>query len=176
VGKALAALVAAGIGSAALGVLTTLAELSARLKNVLNIYDPVGPLSGKPTLPVIIWLIAWYVLARRWHVRPPVMKSALSRRLSSLGRVLWAHSRCSLRCLRPTNDFLLRRSAARWSEPPQRSSKPGWYMACRGHDIQVSRAGTVARGSRIDGFCSTATGGPMRARTSFWQIVTSSHS
>jgi hypothetical protein len=77
VGKALAALVAAGIGSAVLGVLTTLAELSARLKNVLNIYDPVGPLSGKPTVPVIIWLIAWYVLARRWHVRPPVMKSAL---------------------------------------------------------------------------------------------------
>jgi hypothetical protein len=54
VGKALAALVAAGIGCAALGVLTTLAELSPRLKNVLNIYDPVGPLSGKPTVPVII--------------------------------------------------------------------------------------------------------------------------
>lgn len=24
-----------------------------------------------------VWLIAWYMLARRWHVRPPVMKSAL---------------------------------------------------------------------------------------------------
>jgi hypothetical protein len=76
-GKALAALVAAGVGSAALGVLTTLAELSPGLKHVLNFYDPVGPLSGKTTVAVIVWLIAWYVLARRWHARPPVMKSAL---------------------------------------------------------------------------------------------------
>ena len=77
VGKALAALVAAGIGCAALGALTTLAELSPRLKNVLNVYDPVGPLSGKTTVAVIVWLIAWYVLARRWYVRSPVMKPAL---------------------------------------------------------------------------------------------------
>jgi hypothetical protein len=77
VGKALAAMVAAGVGSAALGVLTTLAELSPGLKNVLNFYDPVGPLSGKTTVAVVIWLIAWYALAHRWHVRPPVMKSAL---------------------------------------------------------------------------------------------------
>ena len=77
VGKAVAALVAAGVGCAALGVLTTLAELSPRLKNVLNVYDPVGPLSGKTTVAVIVWLIAWYALARRWHARPPVMTSAL---------------------------------------------------------------------------------------------------
>jgi hypothetical protein len=77
VGKALAAMVAAGVGSAALGVLTTLAELSPGLKNVLNFYDPVGPLSGKTTVAVVIWLIAWYALAHRWHARPPVMKSAL---------------------------------------------------------------------------------------------------
>jgi hypothetical protein len=76
-GKALAAMVAAGIGSAALGVLTTLAEISPGLKNVLNVYDPVGPLSGKTTVAVIVWLIAWYALTRRWHARPPVMKSAL---------------------------------------------------------------------------------------------------
>jgi hypothetical protein len=77
VGKALAALVAAGIGCAALGVLTTLAELSPGLKSVLNFYDPVGPLSGKTTVAVIVWLIAWYALARRWHARPPVMTPAL---------------------------------------------------------------------------------------------------
>jgi hypothetical protein len=58
-GKALAAMVAAGVGCAALGVLTTLAELSPGLKNVLNFYDPVGPLSGKTTVAVIVWLIAW---------------------------------------------------------------------------------------------------------------------
>ena len=77
VGKALAAMVAAGIGCAALGVLTTLAEVSPGLKNVLNVYDPVGPLSGKTTVAVVIWLVTWYALARRWCVRPPVMKSAL---------------------------------------------------------------------------------------------------
>ena len=77
VGKALAALVAAGIGCAALGVLTTLAEPSPGLKSVLNFYDSVGPLSGKTTVAVLVWLIAWYVLARRWHARPPVMTSAL---------------------------------------------------------------------------------------------------
>ena len=77
VGKALAALVAAGVGCAALGVVTTLAELSPGLKGILNVYDPVGPLSCKTTVAVIFWLIAWSVLARRWHVRPPVMKSAL---------------------------------------------------------------------------------------------------
>ena len=77
VGKALAAMVAAGIGSAAFGVLTTLAEVSPGLKNVLNVYDPVGPLSGKTTVAVVIWLMTWYALARRWRVRPPVMKSAL---------------------------------------------------------------------------------------------------
>jgi hypothetical protein len=77
VGKALAALVAAGVGSAALGVVTTLAEVSPGLKSILNVYDPVGPLSGKTTVAVLVWLIAWYALARRWRVRPPVMTSAL---------------------------------------------------------------------------------------------------
>jgi hypothetical protein len=77
VGKALAALVAAGVGCVALGVLTTLAELSPGLKNVLNFYDPVGPLSGKTTVAIIVWLIAWYALARRWAARPPAMTSAL---------------------------------------------------------------------------------------------------
>jgi hypothetical protein len=76
-GKALATIVAAGIGSAAVGVLTTLAEVSPGLKNVLNFYDPVGPLSGKATVAVMIWLMTWYALARRWSVRSPVMKSAL---------------------------------------------------------------------------------------------------
>lgn len=76
-GKALAALVAAGVGSAAVGVLTTLAEVSPGLKNVLNVYDPVGPLSGKTTVAVVIWLMTWYVLAHYWRVRPPAMQSAL---------------------------------------------------------------------------------------------------
>ena len=77
VGKALAAMAAAGVGSAAVRVLTTFAELSPGLKNILNFYDPVGLLSGKTTVAVILWLIAWYALARCWHARSPGMKSAL---------------------------------------------------------------------------------------------------
>ena len=77
VGRALAAMVAAGIGCAVIGVLTTLAEVSPGLKNVLNVYDPVGPLSGKTTAAIVVWLMTWYALARRWGVKPPVTKSAL---------------------------------------------------------------------------------------------------
>ena len=76
-GKALAAMVAAGVGSAAVGVFTTLAEISPGLKNVLNFYDPVGPLSGKTTCAVIVWLTAWYAFAHSWSARPPGLKSVL---------------------------------------------------------------------------------------------------
>ena len=76
-GKALAAMVAAGVGSAALGVCTTLAEISPGLKNVLNFYDPVGPLSGKTTCAVIVWLAVWYALVRSWRAKPPVLQSAM---------------------------------------------------------------------------------------------------
>jgi hypothetical protein len=85
VGKALAAMLAAGIGSAAVGVLTTLAEVSPGLKNVLNFYDPVGPLSGKTTMAVVLWLLAWYALSRRWSVRPPVMQSVLVATFALIG-------------------------------------------------------------------------------------------
>jgi hypothetical protein len=76
-GKALAAIVAAGIGCAAVGVLTILAELSPGFKTVLNFSDPVGPLSGKTGLAVLLWLVSWYALAYSWRARPPVLRSAL---------------------------------------------------------------------------------------------------
>lgn len=61
-GPIAAAILAAGIGSFALGVLTTLAEANERIKEFLNFYDPVGPLSGKTVGAVVIWLIAWVIL------------------------------------------------------------------------------------------------------------------
>ncbi|WP_454853978.1 hypothetical protein [Promicromonospora soli] len=61
-GPVAAAILAAGIGALALGVLTTLAEASAPIKEFLNLYDPVGPLSGKTTGAIVIWLVAWVVL------------------------------------------------------------------------------------------------------------------
>jgi hypothetical protein len=58
-----AAFLAAGFGVLVLGVLTTLAEASQSLKDWLQFFDPVGPLSGKTLLSVAAWLVAWIVLA-----------------------------------------------------------------------------------------------------------------
>jgi hypothetical protein len=61
-GPIAAAILAAGIGSFALGLFTTLAEASEGFKEFLNFYDPVGPLSGKTIGAVVVWLLAWAVL------------------------------------------------------------------------------------------------------------------
>lgn len=61
-GAVSAAILAAGLGSAALGVLTTLAEASAPVKDWLAWSGPVGPLSGKTLLAVAVWLASWAVL------------------------------------------------------------------------------------------------------------------
>jgi hypothetical protein len=61
-GPAAAALLAAGIGIAALGVVTTLAEVSESFKDWLAFSDDVGPLSGKTIAAVIVWLVAWAIL------------------------------------------------------------------------------------------------------------------
>jgi len=57
-----AAILAAGIGTLALGILTTLASASESFADTLNLYDRVGPLSGKTIFAVVIWLIAWGIL------------------------------------------------------------------------------------------------------------------
>lgn len=61
-GPAAAALLAAGVGAFTLGLLTTLAEASTPIKDALVITEEVGPLSGKTTYAVVVWLIAWVVL------------------------------------------------------------------------------------------------------------------
>lgn len=65
-GSAAAALVAGGLGSFAVGLMTVLAEASDGLSSMLALYKPAGPLSGKTTVAVGIWLIAWAVLGRLW--------------------------------------------------------------------------------------------------------------
>ncbi|MEU4493398.1 hypothetical protein AB0F96_08050 [Streptomyces sp. NPDC023998] len=57
-----AAIIAAGIGATALGVFTTLAEASTSVADSLQWSDSVGPLSGKTSLAVLVWLLAWTVL------------------------------------------------------------------------------------------------------------------
>jgi hypothetical protein len=65
-GSAAAALVAGGLGSFAVGLMTVLAEASDGLRSALAFYPPAGPLSGKTTVAVAIWLVAWAVLGRLW--------------------------------------------------------------------------------------------------------------
>ena len=65
-GPAAAAILASGIGSFVLGVFTTLAQALTTVRNSLNLSDPVGPLSGKTTAAVVIWLVTWVALHRLW--------------------------------------------------------------------------------------------------------------
>ena len=65
-GKAAAALLAGGIGAFVMGLVTTLSEASSSFGSALNWYKPAGPLSGKTTVAVIVWLIAWAVLGNQW--------------------------------------------------------------------------------------------------------------
>jgi hypothetical protein len=66
-GPAAAAVLAAGIGCFALGLLTVLSTAFTPLANVLQFYQPTGPLSGVSTLAVVVWLIAWLVYHWLWR-------------------------------------------------------------------------------------------------------------
>jgi hypothetical protein len=65
-GPASAALLAAGIGCLAFGLRVTLVEASSDVKQALNFYNPVGPLSEESTVAVVIWLLVWGVLHWFW--------------------------------------------------------------------------------------------------------------
>jgi len=65
-GRASAALVTGEIGSFSVGLMTTLAAASKTFSSSLNWYNPVGPLSGKTSVAVIIWLVLWVVFNQLW--------------------------------------------------------------------------------------------------------------
>lgn len=70
-GPVAAALLAGGIGSAVLGLMTILVEVSAGIKTALTWSTPVGPLSGKTGMAVIAFFVSWaiaYVLFRGKNV------------------------------------------------------------------------------------------------------------
>ena len=64
---AAAALLAGGIGATALGLVTVLAEASVPIKDALRFVGPVGPLSGKTTVAVVVWLASWAILRTIWN-------------------------------------------------------------------------------------------------------------
>lgn len=73
-GAALAAMLAAGIGAFALGVLVLLNE--AGLFTAPTLYAPTGGLSGRTTIALVVWLAAWALLHARWRRRDIVARRA----------------------------------------------------------------------------------------------------
>lgn len=71
-GPGAAAMLSAGIGIFMLGFFTTGAVISAGLNDFLAWWEwgqGVGPLAGKSTVSVIIWLVSWVVLHMVWKDR-----------------------------------------------------------------------------------------------------------
>lgn len=68
-GPGAAAILAAGIGCAMLGILALAGDASPAIGNALNFYNPAGTLSGVSTVAIIVWLVSWFVLARAWATK-----------------------------------------------------------------------------------------------------------
>jgi hypothetical protein len=66
-GAAMAAFLAAGIGAFAMGLVVVLNETGVFAPP--TIYAPAGGVSGRTTLAVVIWLLAWALLHFRWRDR-----------------------------------------------------------------------------------------------------------
>jgi hypothetical protein len=84
-GSGAAAVLAAGIGSCFLGVLSIAADKSAFLKKLLIFYKPTGPLSGVTTTAILIWLLAWGILEWQWRNRTVAMRLVSALALALLG-------------------------------------------------------------------------------------------
>ena len=66
-GAALASFLAAGIGAFAMGFFVILNE--AKIFAAPTLYAPAGGVSGRTTFAVVVWLVAWAQLHRRWKGR-----------------------------------------------------------------------------------------------------------
>lgn len=76
-GPAAAIMLAAGLGSFALGLFTTLAEASEGFKEFLTFNDRVGPLAGKTVLAVSIFFASWGILSWFMLSKNPPWKTVL---------------------------------------------------------------------------------------------------
>jgi hypothetical protein len=68
---------AAGLGSFTLGLLSVLTAASSSVSSALTFSERVGDLSGVTTLTVVVYAGAWALLALRWRrANPPLMRIA----------------------------------------------------------------------------------------------------
>ncbi|MCB2187798.1 MAG: hypothetical protein KQJ78_15355 [Deltaproteobacteria bacterium] len=84
-GPASAATLAAGLGCAALGFLSTLSEVNQYVAGVLNFYNPSGNLSGKTLLTIVIWLLSWSLLHKHFAGREVAFDRILNLSLLLVG-------------------------------------------------------------------------------------------
>ena len=68
-GPGAAAILAAGIGSGALGMFAFAGDAVPAIGRALTIWPPSGPLSGVTLASIIVWLVVWFALGRRWSSR-----------------------------------------------------------------------------------------------------------
>jgi hypothetical protein len=68
-GPGAAAILAAGVGSLAIGVFAFFADVSPVLKHGFDFWSPSGPLSGVSLTAVVVWLLVWLLLSRLWAAR-----------------------------------------------------------------------------------------------------------
>ena len=68
-GPGAAAVLAAGIGCAAIGILAFAGDASDTVGRLLNFYNPTGTLSGVTITAIMIWLVSWIALNRLWRQR-----------------------------------------------------------------------------------------------------------
>jgi len=68
-GPGAAAILAAGIGSLALGVFAFAGDAWSTAKHAFNVWNPTGPLSGVTLGAIVVWLAAWFWLSGLWGSR-----------------------------------------------------------------------------------------------------------
>lgn len=101
-GPAAAAILSASVGCCSLGILAVVADASKAAGRWLTFYTPSGPLSGVTTVAIVLWLLSWFVLSRRWR-----SKDVNLSRTNALAFLLLAIS--LLLTFPPLADFLLRK-------------------------------------------------------------------
>lgn len=86
-GPAAAVVLAAGLSSFALGLLSVLTAVSTSVSSALTVSDRVGDLSGVTTAVAVVFFAAWGMLAITWrHADPPLVRvAAVSAVLIALG-------------------------------------------------------------------------------------------
>jgi hypothetical protein len=76
-GPAAAVVLAAGLASFTLGLLSVLTAASASVSNALTLSDRVGDISGLSTAATIVFFSSWGLLASVWRqADPPLLRVA----------------------------------------------------------------------------------------------------